>query len=293
MVVPRILLVLKKRKNTHRTPEIVLHIRPSVGIGEANGEALRRRKKDTGSSGAELGRSDCLVGVRFCGDWSALQARMKAKAEKTQKFYENKARGPKCAADGIEDQLTNLALEKDANAASSPEGNSQEEVAEEWTPHEAIALKKLLSADARSGSAKQSPDRENGQQNGAGDATNADESCGGAQGEGEEADGAPKTGGKSSDRHHPRLERQVFVGGLPVNVTSALFRAWADQVFNGRVINAVLVRRLSFRDAGHCIPSPSAAFLIIVLFCSYIAAIQTGCGSAHALKVTRVWIYYF
>jgi len=45
----------------------------------------------------------------------------------------------------------------------------------------------------------------------------------------------------SDSQRHPRLERQVFVGGLPVDVTSSLFRTWADHVFNGRVINAVLV----------------------------------------------------
>lgn len=37
-------------------------------------------------------------------------------------------------------------------------------------------------------------------------------------------------------------EHQVFVGGLPVDVTSTLFRTWADEVFTGHVINAVLVR---------------------------------------------------
>jgi hypothetical protein len=124
------------------------------------------------------------------------------------------------AKDGIEDQMTKLKLVNDENALSSLEGTSHEEVADDWTPDEAIALQQLLSA----GSAAKGPD-ENGHENGQGDATNADEPCGGTQGEGEEPDGANTGGSKSSDKQHPRLERQVFVGGLPVNVTSALFRA--------------------------------------------------------------------
>eukprot|EP00286_Rhodomonas_abbreviata_P015557 CAMPEP_0181334164 /NCGR_PEP_ID=MMETSP1101-20121128/26096_1 /TAXON_ID=46948 /ORGANISM="Rhodomonas abbreviata, Strain Caron Lab Isolate" /LENGTH=514 /DNA_ID=CAMNT_0023444087 /DNA_START=251 /DNA_END=1795 /DNA_ORIENTATION=- len=45
----------------------------------------------------------------------------------------------------------------------------------------------------------------------------------------------PKQGG------HSRLERQIFVGGIPCDVTPPAFRAWADQMFPGRVVNAVLV----------------------------------------------------
>ena len=38
-----------------------------------------------------------------------------------------------------------------------------------------------------------------------------------------------------------RLSRQIFVGGLPTNVTPPLFREWAEISFPGRVVNAVLV----------------------------------------------------
>ena len=61
--------------------------------------------------------------------------------------------------------------------------------------------------------------------------------------EGAAAEGATSAGDAKAEsgQRHPRLERQVFVGGLPVDVTSTLFRTWADQVFPGHIINAVLV----------------------------------------------------
>eukprot|EP00960_Hanusia_phi_P049694 759717-Hanusia_phi.AAC.2 len=42
-------------------------------------------------------------------------------------------------------------------------------------------------------------------------------------------------------RESSRLARQVFVGGLPTDVTPPIFREWAEQTFPGRVVNAVLV----------------------------------------------------
>ena len=61
--------------------------------------------------------------------------------------------------------------------------------------------------------------------------------------EGAAAEGATSAGDAKAEsgQRHRRLERQVFVGGLPVDVTSTLFRTWADQVFPGHIINAVLV----------------------------------------------------
>ncbi|EKX44777.1 hypothetical protein GUITHDRAFT_139405 [Guillardia theta CCMP2712] len=46
---------------------------------------------------------------------------------------------------------------------------------------------------------------------------------------------------QSEGSRHPRLERQIFVGGLPTDVTNTTFREWADETFAGRVVNAVLV----------------------------------------------------
>ena len=103
-----------------------------------------------------------------------------------------------------------------------------------FTSDESEALAKLLAADTAQ--VAQRGDGEDGSKDrdednaGASGATQADDPSGGA-----------RNGAKSSDQRHPRLERQVFVGGLPVDVTSTLFRTWADQVFPGRVINAVLV----------------------------------------------------
>mmetsp|Transcript_11379 Transcript_11379/g.31744 ORF Transcript_11379/g.31744 Transcript_11379/m.31744 type:complete len:252 (+) Transcript_11379:250-1005(+) len=39
----------------------------------------------------------------------------------------------------------------------------------------------------------------------------------------------------------PRLPRQVFVGGLPKDVTQNVLRAWAEKQFAGTALNAVLV----------------------------------------------------
>eukprot|EP00292_Cryptomonas_paramecium_P034354 CAMPEP_0113676846 /NCGR_PEP_ID=MMETSP0038_2-20120614/8896_1 /TAXON_ID=2898 /ORGANISM="Cryptomonas paramecium" /LENGTH=281 /DNA_ID=CAMNT_0000593973 /DNA_START=91 /DNA_END=936 /DNA_ORIENTATION=- /assembly_acc=CAM_ASM_000170 len=50
------------------------------------------------------------------------------------------------------------------------------------------------------------------------------------------------TRGLDSDVKVPsRLSRQVFIGGLPTNVTQSLLRAWAEKTYPGRVVNAVLV----------------------------------------------------
>ena len=47
--------------------------------------------------------------------------------------------------------------------------------------------------------------------------------------------------GKPAHSESSRLSRQIFVGGLPTNVTPPLFREWAEISFPGRVVNAVLV----------------------------------------------------
>ena len=46
---------------------------------------------------------------------------------------------------------------------------------------------------------------------------------------------------KPAHSESSRLSRQIFVGGLPTNVTPPLFREWAEISFPGRVVNAVLV----------------------------------------------------
>ncbi len=118
------------------------------------------------------------------------------------------------ATAAIEDKLGTLSLGKDQNGCE-PKGNEDKGLTEE----EAAALQELLDVDGEGG---QSADK-----------TGAPSS---AQGQA----GAGKL--REPGQRQPRLERQVFVGGLPVDVTSALFRTWADQVFHGKVINAVLVR---------------------------------------------------
>eukprot|EP00960_Hanusia_phi_P033822 750655-Hanusia_phi.AAC.1 len=53
---------------------------------------------------------------------------------------------------------------------------------------------------------------------------------------------------QSEGNRHPRLERQIFVGGLPTDVTNTTFREWADETFAGRVVNAVLVAEEAARQ---------------------------------------------
>ena len=124
----------------------------------------------------------------------------------------------------IEDKMSKVSL---GQSDSRAEGVSTTDSAgddKEFTADEADALQKLLAADREGNGRGESTDQQNPNPN-----------AGGKDGDGK---------AREQGQRQPRLERQVFVGGLPVDVTSTLFRTWADQVFQGRVINAVLVSPL-------------------------------------------------
>jgi hypothetical protein len=153
-------------------------------------------------------------------------------AENAENVNENNAGEGGKERGEIEDRIAKLSIGKGG------EINAGEE---EFTPDEAEALKRLLAADESVGEASCEA--------GKGESTEPSEP--GDKGEGESGSRGAEaksvhrgTGGREGHRH-PRLERQVFVGGLPVDVTGSLFRAWAEKVFKNRVINAVLVRILS------------------------------------------------
>ena len=126
-------------------------------------------------------------------------------------------------AEKIEDSMTKLSLGK-------KEGGEDDHAEADFTPDEAEALQKLLAADTA-----QTAPEDGGKDGDGGDEVDSD------AGQADDSSGGTRNNAKPSDQRHPRLERQVFVGGLPVDVTSTLFRTWADSVFPGRVINAVLV----------------------------------------------------
>lgn len=133
----------------------------------------------------------------------------------------------------IEDKMAKLCLGK-----AEPEGavgcaGSASDDSRELTADEADALQKLLAADREGRDGGDSADK---------------------QGSSPDATGKGGSGkAKEPGQRQPRLERQVFVGGLPVDVTSSLFRTWADQVFHGRVINAVLVRPPESSSSKFCL----------------------------------------
>ena len=129
-------------------------------------------------------------------------------------------------AEKIEDSMTKLSLGK-------KEGGEDDHAEADFTPDEAEALQKLLAADTAQSAPGEDKDR--GKDGDGGDEGDSD------AGQADDSSGGTRNNAKPSDQRHPRLERQVFVGGLPVDVTSTLFRTWADSVFAGRVINAVLV----------------------------------------------------
>jgi len=118
----------------------------------------------------------------------------------------------------IEDKVATLSLSEDGRARERKSGADKVNLTDE----EAAALQELLDVGG--------DERDGGQ--------SADEPGATDGADGQAGDGKSREPGQ----RQPRLERQVFVGGLPVDVTSTLFRTWADQVFHGRVINAVLVR---------------------------------------------------
>lgn len=150
-------------------------------------------------------------------------ARMKAKRaeNRAQNKSGNENREENSAA-VFEDSMT-----KQRNG--NKEGGVDNHAEADLTPDEAEALKKLLASDTSQSAS-------------GGDGDGGKEGEGGDEGQQSVAADVAQAGTRdSSDQRHPRLERQVFVGGLPVDVTSTMFRTWADSVFPGRVINAVLV----------------------------------------------------
>ena len=137
------------------------------------------------------------------------------------------------AADKIGDLMAKLSLDEQGQEVAEHEG---------FTADESEALAKLLAADTAQ-AARRGAGVTHGEDGGKDGGKDGDEDDAGASGatQADDPSRGAQNGAKSSDQRHPRLERQVFVGGLPVDVTSTLFRTWADQVFPGRVINAVLV----------------------------------------------------
>eukprot|EP00802_Teleaulax_amphioxeia_P008801 Tamp_08812.p1 GENE.Tamp_08812~~Tamp_08812.p1 ORF type:complete len:621 (-),score=118.53 Tamp_08812:276-2138(-) len=182
-------------------------------------EAWRERQRQLSAAAEQHDRGEPSE-ERLAPEDAGKDDAMKAKTP-----HSAHAPGENSAADKIGESMAKLSL-----------GEREQEVAghDGFTADESEALAKLLAADtaqvAQRGDGEDGSKDRDEESAGASGATQADDPSGGA-----------RNGAKSSDQRHPRLERQVFVGGLPVDVTSTLFRTWADQVFPGRVINAVLV----------------------------------------------------